>query len=848
MKRVVLPLLLICAAFLLPQNVSAENYTIANITSNMSVYESNTLDKLKDGNFETVFWSSAAQAADQYILVDLGSEQPLQEVNLYFSSGDQPTGVKVELSSNASSYEEIARFSQGEIGSSASNYLYSCNAVNKSARYIRISLTAASNSWFKMAEIQVPVPDEKAPSRTITVSVNDPAMGIAYIGSEGTVSATAEGPIMITAEANPGYAFTNWTVNGAVVSQSAEMMDNTEGDKAYVANFAPAPYDAFCTPAATTGGNKRAQSKGEILNANGVIDGSTLTFYPSGSSANQAWSNRSDMVNVESGATFDLKVTYGTEGWDDLSVYMMKSSTEYELIYGPYVGAWTSGGSTLTLFSNINAADDAATADSSTGAVTFPITIPQDLNSGDAVVVRFIIHGSSLNGNPCATGIGELNYCDYVFYVGKGMSQITVNADPANGGTVAINDSEYGETAGTSVEEGGSATLKATAAEGYQFDGWYSAAGDKLSADAEYTVDNIVESATYTAKFSFIPVAERTITVVSSDPAKGSVAITDPATTGSSIASTGIVTVEATPASEDDIFVNWTDGNGDVVSTEAVYSYDKEGDITLTANFKSYYTVTIDNSQQGGTIVVSDASGSINDGAKIIEGTSLTVTVNLYPGKGLEALNVNGENVVAEFDKTDSYTFVLSQNTTVSAIYGAAKCILTYEYTGSGYVEVWTSDTYTDEGPYPVDPAGDKYPMYSNLPYGENIYIFLIGIDGGTMQSFYINGEDYTSSEDLTMYGDIEYPVEGDVHIEANFSGSDITGVEEASAEGASVKVYATNGGINVVSADVANVEIYSVNGMFVRSVTVDGTEFVSVPGGIYAVVVNGETYKVVVK
>ena len=847
MKKFILPFMVLCAALCLSQSASAENYQIATITSNMSVYESNTLDKLKDNDFSTKFWSSKNQASGDYILVDLGDVRPLQEINLYFASGDQPTSAKIEISNNASQYEELVSFTQSEIGSSATKYLYSCSALNKEARYIRFSLMAASNSWFQMTEIQVPIPEEQAPSRTISVSVNDPSMGIAYIGTEGTVSQTAEGPIVIKAAANAGYAFTGWTLNGTVVSKNTELIDNTEGDKSYVANFFPAPYDDFCTPVATTGGNKRAQSKGEILNAEGVIDGSTLVFYPSGSAANQAWSNRSDMVNVESGATFDLKVTYGTDGWNDLSVYMMTSSTEYELIYGPYAGAWTSGGSTLTLFTNINAADDLATADANNGTITFPISIPQELNSGDAVVIRFIIHGSSLEGNPCASGIGELNYCDYVFYVGKGMSQIVANAEPSKGGSVAINDSEYGETSGVSVEEGGSVTLKANPENGYRFVGWFNEEDTKVSEDAEYTITGITESATYTAKFEFIPVPERTITIASSDATKGSVAIIDPETTGSSITSTGIVTVEATPVGQDNIFVNWTDANGDVVSTEATFSYDKAGDITLTANFKSYYVVTIDNSEQGGVIVVSDASGSINTGAKILEGTTLTVTVNLNFGRGLETLTLNGESILAEFEKADSYTFELAEATTLSATYGMAKCVLTYEYTGSGYVEVWSSDTYdgTDEN-LPVEPAGEKYNMYDNLMFGENIYIFVIGVGDGTMQSLYINGDDYTDFEDLATYGDIEFPVEGDVHIEANFSGGDITGVEEASAnEG--IKVYAVEGGINVV-AENATADIYNLNGMYVRSAKVGGTEFVSLPTGFYAVVVNGETYKVVVK
>ena len=193
------------------------------------------------------------------------------------------------------------------------------------------------------------------------------------------------------------------------------------------------PYGMFCTPAATTTGNKRAQTKGEILNATGVIEGSTLTFTPSGSRSNQAWSSWSDgAIKVNPGATFNLKVTYGLDGWDDLSVYQMKSSSDYTLIYGTYAGAWTQGGSTTTLFNNINAAADGATADATAGTATFPITIPEDMNNGDLLVIRFIIHSSVFNNNPCATGISELNYCDYVFSIVKNINITTDEAETAD--------------------------------------------------------------------------------------------------------------------------------------------------------------------------------------------------------------------------------------------------------------------------------------------------------------------------------------------------------------------------------------------------------------------------------
>lgn len=682
MKKLFLPLLMMLG-IIMSQPMSAENYTIANITSNMSVYESNTLDNLKDNNFTTKFWSAENQQADQYILVDLGSVQPLQEINLYFASGDQPAAAKVEISNDNSQFNELVSFTQSDIGGAATNYLYSCSALNKEAQYIRFVLTTGASTWFQMSEIQVPIPDAKAPSRTITVSVNDETMGTAYIGTEGVQTITAEGPIMLTAVANAGYAFSSWTVNGAEVSKNADLIDNTEGDKNYVANFTPAPYDEFCTPAATTGGNKRAQTKGEILNATGVIAGSTLVFSPSGSAANQAWSNRSDMVKVESGATFDLKVTYGTDGWGDLSVYQMNSSEDFTLIYGPYEGAWASGASTTTLFNNINSADDLATADDTNGTITFPITIPIESHMGNAVVIRFIVHKTTLNDNPCATGIEELNYCDYVFYVDKGKPVITAKADPSNAGTVAINDGAFSATASLAVEENGSCVLKAQPAENHQFIGWYDATENQVSTDLEYTVSNITSSATYTAKFEFV------------EP----------------------------------------------------------------------------------------------------------------------------------------------------------KYILTYEVKGSGYVEVWSGDTWTESTPAGqfVEPAGEKYSLNAELPYKGKVYIFAFPVGDNTLESIIVNGNDMTLDELFRDYGDIEYTVESNLHIEATFTGDDLTsGVESTLYDNA--RIYSVKGGIKII-AESTTAKIYNMNGTCINSVNVNGTESISVPAGIYAVVINGnKACKVLVK
>ncbi len=427
MKKTLL-LLTACFAWL-SQNVWADNYVISSFSTNMGTYQSYTLDNLKDGDFNSKFWSNGNQEMGQYITADLGVEQPLQYVNLYFESGDQPNGGKVSISNDDATWEELGSFSLTDIGSAASNYLVSFSAANKKARYVRFEITNPAGGWFQMREFEIPIPDVAAPSRTISVGVNDEAMGKAYIGTEGTTSVTQEGIVVFTAVANDGYEFIGWTLDGVQVSTDAEFMDNSEGDKNYVANFILDVYSQFSKPGIEAVGNKRAQSKGEILNTNGVQEGSTLVFNPTGSNSYQIWANKADLVNIKTGATFDLKVTYGAEGWNDLSVFMLREDGSSRLLYGPYEGSWGTGnGGTANLFYSIQASEDMATADEFEGSAIFPITMPNDLKEGEVVLIRFLIHGADVGEDPSPSFVVEGNYCDYLFYTAVGGEETGIEA------------------------------------------------------------------------------------------------------------------------------------------------------------------------------------------------------------------------------------------------------------------------------------------------------------------------------------------------------------------------------------------------------------------------------------
>ncbi len=182
------------------------------------------------------------------------------------------------------------------------------------------------------------------------------------------------------------------------------------------------------------------------------------------------------------------------------------------------------------------------------------------------------------------------------------LTYYTVTAVPSEGGTV-IGGAEY--------VSGALVTLKATASDGYAFDGWY--LGDKkVSENAEYRF-NVDSDLTYTAKFVKI---KYTVTVITSD--KGTV-------TGDGTFDRGAeVKLIATP-SEGYAFDGWYSGETKV-SDKADYTFTITEDITLEAKWKvGQYTITFD----------TDGGSEIN---KITQDYGSTVTAPADPVKASDGV------------------------------------------------------------------------------------------------------------------------------------------------------------------------------------------------------------------
>lgn len=150
-----------------------------------------------------------------------------------------------------------------------------------------------------------------------------------------------------------------------------------------------------------------------------------------------------------------------------------------------------------------------------------------------------------------------------VTFPDKNYYTITALAD--DGGTV---------TGGGTIVESSSITLTAAANDGYTFAGWYDG-GTKVCDTAEFTVENVTEDKTYTAKFAKNAVSY-TITALADDG--GTVS------GGGTVAEGGSITLTAT-ANDGYTFDGWYDGNTKVCDTAEFTLSNITADKTYTAKF-----------------------------------------------------------------------------------------------------------------------------------------------------------------------------------------------------------------------------------------------------------------------
>ena len=490
-----------------------------------------------------------------------------------------------------------------------------------------------------------------------------------------------------TAEANAGYTFVNWTENGNQVSSEAAYTFTVTVGRSLVANFTKQAYVITA--------EVEPENSGTVTGATGYDYGEecTLTATPNTGYDFLKWTKGGTTVSTNASFTFPVIETATYKAHFKIKSYAIGVSVN------PENGGTVEGGGSYDYGQNCtvkatpaegyaftNWTDDGEVA--SEGAdYTFTVTSNRTLvaNFKELQPDEYFIQvsanpteggtvtggGTYTLGEQCKVkatsnpGFTFINWtengtqvsvlAEYEFTVegnrilvanfeAEAPSEytISVSADPSNGGTV--------EGGGT-YQQGDQCTVEATANEGYTFINWTTENGEEASTNARYTF--IVSSdRTLVANFQ---VQSYTISVYADPTSGGSVSGGGTYNHGESC------TVSAT-ANNGYTFTNWTE-DGNVVSSNANYTFTVTDDRTLVANFQ----VQAPNTYNINVSANPPAGGTVDGGGSYQQGQQCTVTANENEGYTFLRWTENGNQVSTNL----SYTFTVTGNRTLVAQFQA---------------------------------------------------------------------------------------------------------------------------------------------------------------------------------
>jgi hypothetical protein len=364
----------------------------------------------------------------------------------------------------------------------------------------------------------------------ITANVNPSTGGTA--GGSGTYAGGATATV--SALANTGYTFKNWTENGVIVSSALSYSFAATADRTLTANFTPV------TSTYTIAVSANPSSGGTVNGGGTFSNGATATVnaIPNSGYFFVNWTESGTVVSASSAYTFTVSKS---------RTLVANFATGYTISVSanPTVGGTVSGGghyslntsATVTASAGSNYAfsnwTDNGTIVSSSSSYTFTVTKNRTLVANFAATITYTI---------------------------------SVSANPTAGGTVS-----GGGTYGSGVTP----TVKATANSGYTFANW-TQNGTVVSTSSSYSftvnanrilVANFTTTASYTVSLGVSPTGSGTVSG------------------GGTYPSGATVTVIANPVSGY-FFKNWTE-NGGVVSTASSYVFSLTKSRSLIANFST---------------------------------------------------------------------------------------------------------------------------------------------------------------------------------------------------------------------------------------------------------------------
>ena len=296
---------------------------------------------------------------------------------------------------------------------------------------------------------------------TINVSVSPSAGGT--VGGGGTFASGSSRTV--TASANSGYTFVNWTENGSAVSSSSSYTFTLTGNRNLIANFTANQVNYTINVSASP-------SAGGTVGGGGTFaSGSSRTVTASANSGYTFvnWTENGSAVSSSSSYTFTLT------GNRNLIANFSANQVNYTINVSasPSAGGTVGGGGTFA-----SGSSRTVTASANSG-----YTFVNWTENGSAVSSSSS-YTFTLTGNRNLIANFSANQVNYT---------INVSASPSAGGTVG---------GGGTFASGSSRTVTASANSGYTFVNW-TENGSAVSSSSSYTF-TLLSNRTLVANFAAI--------------------------------------------------------------------------------------------------------------------------------------------------------------------------------------------------------------------------------------------------------------------------------------------------------------------------------------------------------
>ena len=414
---------------------------------------------------------------------------------------------------------------------------------------------------------------------TITASPNPAEAGSINMpggSGSGTVSGSfsAGQTCSLTAQPNTGYYFVNWTENGNAVSTNAAYSFTVNTNRTLVANFAmQSTYTITATPNPAEGGYITISYRDQLTYDFEDSSWQGWTTIDGGDPTGYGWQLMSEKLGTG----------YGHNGSVD-GVFSQSYDNNYGVVYPDnyLISPQITLGGTISFW--------ACGQDASYAAEHFGVAVSTtNNNSASAFTMvqewtigsKGVRHDGPRGNRDQSTW--TLYTADLSAYSGQGYVAIRhfgcsdmyfldvddITIVEGNGG------GNVGGTVSGTFNAGQTCVLTAHANEGYYFVNW-TENGNVVSNNAVYSF-TVNTNRSLVANFALQSTPTYTITVTA-NPAEGG-----QVDGGGTVAQGQSCTVTAT-ANPNYEFVNWTE-NGNVVSTNAVYSFTVNTNRTLVANF-----------------------------------------------------------------------------------------------------------------------------------------------------------------------------------------------------------------------------------------------------------------------